>query len=298
MITFHSQEIPEFVYIYQQRYRVRPYFEKPWQCFNCQGFGHNASDCRSKSRCVVCSGHHILGKCSSQNLSQDEKKNFPVKCVNCHGEHTASYGGCPNVKFAKKVQNVRTLSRLSYRDAVKEVQKTQAVSKTVGRNHNNPAISNSSKMTASISTQTENNNEPEYPSLIANMTLLMVKLFKSVMKSNEGIISNNTISKIVKDTIGITIPTSAYEDQQNQESNVCNDIVSNSNTPNISKDTILKDNTNKAKQSISGRSTVSTPKTTGNIAKNPYVQNNSQNSLPDTFDSHKIKRQISRNNKT
>ena len=269
-ITFQSQDLPEYVYLFHQRFKVRPFFEEPWRCFNCQGFGHSASECKSKPRCVVCSGQHIYENCPSRNLSENEKKNFPVKCANCTGEHTASYGGCPNMKFAQKVQNVRTLSRLSYRDAIKEVQKTQPVTRKVQPVQHTPVYSNSAKETSSISTQTEDSDEPRYPTLVANMTLLMVKLFKSIVKSNVDNISNNKISKIVKDTIGITIPVSALDDHQNQEI----DIESSIDTSKIA-------NAKPSKQSQ--RNIVNTSKQ----ARNNHSQNSSQKSLPDTFDSHK-----------
>ncbi|KAF2349334.1 Zinc finger CCHC-type [Trinorchestia longiramus] len=39
---------------------------KPWQCFHCQRFGHNAVNCRAAPRCVVCSGAHNSRECPSQ----------------------------------------------------------------------------------------------------------------------------------------------------------------------------------------------------------------------------------------
>jgi len=58
-----GREIPEYLIIGYQRYKVNPYVAEPWQCFNCQGFGHNASSCKSKIRCVVCAGPHRHKEC-------------------------------------------------------------------------------------------------------------------------------------------------------------------------------------------------------------------------------------------
>ena len=57
-IAFTGTELLEYVCIGCQRYRVRLFVDKSWQCYNCQGFGHNASDCRYKTKCVICSGPH------------------------------------------------------------------------------------------------------------------------------------------------------------------------------------------------------------------------------------------------
>ena len=115
VLTFNVPDLPDYVYLYHQRYPVRPFVDKPWQCYQCQGFGHSAGQCRSKPRCVLCAGSHLLRDCSVR----EHEPNVAYKkvCANCKGEHTANYGGCPFVKQAKQIEQVRTLQRLSYRDA-------------------------------------------------------------------------------------------------------------------------------------------------------------------------------------
>ena len=43
---------------------------------------------------------------------------FKLPCRNFKGHHMANSGGFPFMKLAQRVQKVRTLQRVSYRDAV------------------------------------------------------------------------------------------------------------------------------------------------------------------------------------
>lgn len=113
-ITFEAATIPEYVYVGYQRYKVSLFVDSPWQCFNCQRFGHSASICRSKPRCLLCGKTHKLNDCEGKNQT-----NFVVKCVNCGENHAANYGGCEKMKEAKKIEKIRAENRLSYSSAVK-----------------------------------------------------------------------------------------------------------------------------------------------------------------------------------
>ena len=120
IVTFTSPSLPEHVTFCHQRFRIRPFIDKPWQCFRCQGFGHNAEQCRSKPRCVVCGENHMVRDCPSRVNSQGRLES-QLHCANCQGNHTANYGGCKFMKQAQRVEEVRTRQRVSYRDAVATV---------------------------------------------------------------------------------------------------------------------------------------------------------------------------------
>lgn len=69
------------------------------QCKNCQKFGHVASNCGMKYRCVKCKEEHLPGNCqrNTNNKNDDE-----VFCANCQTNgHPANYKGCP--KYKQKV---------------------------------------------------------------------------------------------------------------------------------------------------------------------------------------------------
>ena len=52
-LTF-KDNLPKDVKLGFQIFKVRPFQNSVWQCFNCQGFGHNARECRAKTKCVIC----------------------------------------------------------------------------------------------------------------------------------------------------------------------------------------------------------------------------------------------------
>ena len=117
-LTFQSKSLPPYLLIGYQRFTPKIFIDNVWQCFKCQRFGHNAKECKSKPRCLVCAGNHEFRDCPSA------KKNGTYaisKCTNCGGPHAANYGGCPNFKIAKKVETVRATQRISYKEALASV---------------------------------------------------------------------------------------------------------------------------------------------------------------------------------
>ena len=125
-VTFPCSSLPSHVTIGYQRFQVNMFVDKPWQCFRCQRFGHNALTCRSPPRCVVCGGSHGVKTCAHVGAP---------KCCNCGGAHTASYGGCPSMKQAKTIEKTRTMFKCSYRDAVKHVQTEQVTNQASFPSH-------------------------------------------------------------------------------------------------------------------------------------------------------------------
>lgn len=68
------------------------------QCRKCQRPGHAASNCGLEYRCVKCPHRHSPGDCPLEN-------DQPATCVNCNGNHPASYRKCPvYVKYAEKLK--------------------------------------------------------------------------------------------------------------------------------------------------------------------------------------------------
>lgn len=61
------------------------------QCKRCQGFGHTQNYCQRQARCVKCGDNHHTVSCK-------KLKKTACKCVNCGGEHTANWKGCPVYK--------------------------------------------------------------------------------------------------------------------------------------------------------------------------------------------------------
>ena len=107
------------------KYRVEKYHQpiKPTQCFNCQKFGHFASACEKKtSICVKCGGKHKLMDCKSSE----------IKCANCNGNHTSSYGGCK--EFQKHQKEKSEIIKKKVENSNIRKQYSQVVSSTSSQN--------------------------------------------------------------------------------------------------------------------------------------------------------------------
>ena len=194
IVVFDGNIMPSCVYLYHQRFKVSAYVAEPWRCYNCQRFGHSASVCKAKPKCVACAGPHKLQECPSKTKGE----NIISKCANCGGGHSANYGGCAEVKMAKVVEQVRNKQKMSYKDALKAVKEREVKSKEMNRmilhnemnkrsqasNYsenliiprvNDNKVSIQAKKMKDSSTQTENSANQD--SLI-NMSVMMVKLLK------------------------------------------------------------------------------------------------------------------------
>jgi len=111
-VRFQMDKLPEHVCIFYERFKVRQFVDRPWQCYRCQGFGHSAKYCKSAEKCVICAGPHNVKECL--NRESGEKK-----CVNCKGTHAANSGGCAKIKKEKEVQKIRSYDHVSYSEALK-----------------------------------------------------------------------------------------------------------------------------------------------------------------------------------
>jgi len=77
--------------------------KKPTQCYRCQVWGHSASNCNRKPRCVKCNMTHDIGKCA--RLSR-EQEGSPI-CCNCGKQHPANSTDCEAYKRFVSRRSVR-----------------------------------------------------------------------------------------------------------------------------------------------------------------------------------------------
>lgn len=169
-ITFHSNVLPEHVYLDLFRFKVHEYQAPLLQCFKCFKFNHGAKICKSTQKCSICTGEHHFKECKNEKA---------IKCINCQGSHLAISRDCP----IKKQKAEDKKNKQSY--AAILASKTNS---NIIKNYNTdfPAISTTRKpqtirktqntslpittRTASTSTAT-NTNEPE-PETISNEKLI------------------------------------------------------------------------------------------------------------------------------
>lgn len=79
-------QVPRQVKMGMKLYDVHSYLPPPVLCSKCQEFGHVAKTCRNGQRCKHCAGPHPYKVCT--------KIMETPRCVNCDGDHTATFAGC------------------------------------------------------------------------------------------------------------------------------------------------------------------------------------------------------------
>lgn len=115
IITFNTTKLPEHIKAGYLRLTVRPYIPNPMRCFKCQRYGHTT---------MGCNGEAICGSCS-QAVHEGTSCLSPPKCVNCSGNHPVWSRECTAYLQERKIQELKTLKRISYGEAKKMFQAMQ-----------------------------------------------------------------------------------------------------------------------------------------------------------------------------
>ena len=119
LLCFKNKTPPEFINFGYLRLPTKSYNPPPQRCFKCNRYGHKRENCRGKACC---------SKCGSRQHEYSTCPNEVKKCVNCHGCHSAAYGGCIIYKQEAKIQVIKEKSNISYQQA-KELVISQAVTR-------------------------------------------------------------------------------------------------------------------------------------------------------------------------
>ena len=232
-LTFKGRSLPNEIILWYQKFRVSTYVGRPWQCYNCQKFGHNANICRSKTVCATCAGPHKTFNCTQADLPLDQKT---MKCINCNENHSANYGGCLKIKMAKEIEKKRAFEGLTYKQAllrVKETSENRPSQTNIQKNMeipssrvnyiNKPEDTNRSDTqpnpippkltrtsTSCVSTQTESSDAPS-EKLLSQLSLLIVKLIQ--LKTNE----TDIVIKTVEEVTGVKIDPNKIEENKEEK---------------------------------------------------------------------------------
>lgn len=111
LICFSLPDPPSSVIIGYLRFRTKPFNPPPLRCHNCNRFGHTKKYCGGKTTCSRCgSRDHEYKDC-----------NRDKKCVNCSGNHSSAYTGCPIFKREFEIQKIREQQNLDYPTAKAKV---------------------------------------------------------------------------------------------------------------------------------------------------------------------------------
>lgn len=94
------------LYIAGTSVRVTKFFSvaPTTHCANCQVFGHLSSCCRKEPRCGLCGEKHSTQQhyCSTCKSKAKSCSHLQAKCVNCTGNHPATFKGCETYKVLQR----------------------------------------------------------------------------------------------------------------------------------------------------------------------------------------------------
>ena len=107
VVTFRSEMLPPHIFVDRERINIRPYKQRPLQCYNCFGYGHASRRCTSNKICVNCS-HYEHGDCDRS-----------AKCVNCKEEHCAKDKTCSTYKREQEAVLKAAVDKISIGHAKK-----------------------------------------------------------------------------------------------------------------------------------------------------------------------------------
>lgn len=107
-ITFNSNLLPEFLYIWRIKSKVTLFVNKVKKCSKCARWGHSVLAYRGKFTCPRCGLSHSETDCNNTNL----------RCVNC-GEHHSFHYSCLSLKDHRIINTTMTYGNVTKFDAKK-----------------------------------------------------------------------------------------------------------------------------------------------------------------------------------
>ena len=103
LFTFNTQIPPDHITIGPEALTVRPFTERPLQCFVCFEFGHSKKNCRNPARCGRCSSiEHSTANCKDDHF-----------CFHCRANHSVNSRQCETYKLEQEVVLTANAQRVS-----------------------------------------------------------------------------------------------------------------------------------------------------------------------------------------
>lgn len=122
---------------------IKPFIPLPIRCDNCQKYGHHKKSCKSrKPTCSHCGDSHKYDSCQSRIRGEQ------AQCCNCGGGHSSAYKQCPRYTELKRALELRAISKIPLKKALKEVKpkRNQTLNQSTNVGHHVNQTKNNSKM--------------------------------------------------------------------------------------------------------------------------------------------------------
>ena len=202
-ITMKCSQLPRALTIFKHSYyKIRPYVSPPLQCYNCQMLGHVSTDCKRRTRCLICSGNHSKDQCPKNE----------IKCASCRKSHVANSSECDYYRFGKRIENIRARDGKIFSEAKRQASNAQFLQSSSPRLYSQAHLQSTQTPGSKkeIATQTESSTSTQTDQIINddfldNLKKCLLSIFKSSAinkKENnlEEVISNSVINAFNKNT--------------------------------------------------------------------------------------------------
>src|SRR6218665_1628440 len=159
LVTFEQgMNLPPFIQAFGRRFKVHAFIPKPMRCDKCQQFGHTKFKCSRPEICSRCGENHSYELCPYRHNSEIKK------CINCHGEHSAAYRGCPEYIKTQEILKIRVVQKMSYAEAAtKYISESKKVVYDIDKQHS--PVADTPNYSEEI-----NNDENDFPNLSVDKT--------------------------------------------------------------------------------------------------------------------------------
>lgn len=152
------------------------------QCKKCQAFGHTRSYCSRQYRCVKCAGKHATEDCVKE-------ESLKAKCVNCGGDHPASYRGCIVAKELQMIRNKKNKAKqTSPSNPARETAHVNRITTQQASTKRNDQVMSYAEVVATTSnTQKEVKAEASLANSLQLILARITSMENSVTKINEKV---------------------------------------------------------------------------------------------------------------
>lgn len=122
VLSFENPDIPYFINIENERVPVKPFKQRPLQCFKCFRFGHPSRVCHNTRLCSTCSG-----------LFHEDCR-LEAKCINCNNNHKSTDKICPKFKIEEEAINKSLVEHITIGYAKRLLNESKNYSKALKQN--------------------------------------------------------------------------------------------------------------------------------------------------------------------
>lgn len=112
VLAFYGSYLPERVKIGPLRLKIRPFIDRPLQCYSCYGFGHGKKNCTDRPRC---------GRCSALDSHPSSECESDPYCCHCREAHPPSSRQCGRYRLEQDILHLANSQFISLGSARREL---------------------------------------------------------------------------------------------------------------------------------------------------------------------------------